>query len=90
MAQFKFIVQEIKEAIPVNMDVWELRLKVDEVSCYLKQNEGAIIQIVGDSGEKAMKKESKSNRNLSEYKRSFINYFSLGYDARVGFGKQVI
>jgi len=34
-----------------------------------------------------MKKESKSNRNLSEYKRSFINYFSLGYDARVGFGK---
>jgi hypothetical protein len=36
MAQFKFIVQEIKEAIPVNMDVWELRLKVDEVSCYLK------------------------------------------------------
>jgi|LauGreDrversion4_2_1035121.scaffolds.fasta_scaffold243887_2 hypothetical protein len=35
MAQFKLIVQEIKEAIPVNMDVWELRLKVDEVSCYM-------------------------------------------------------
>lgn len=33
-----------------------------------------------------MKKDGKSNRNLTEYKRSFINYFSLGYDARVGFG----
>lgn len=25
-------------------------------------------------------------RPISSYKRSFINYFSLGYDARVGFG----
>lgn len=31
MAQFKIIVNDIKEASPVNMDVWELRLTVDEV-----------------------------------------------------------
>ncbi len=28
----------------------------------------------------------KENNIVRSYKRSFINYFSLGYDARVGFG----
>jgi len=35
---------------------------------------------------RSRKKDEKTNKNLTEYRRSFINYFSLGYDARVGFG----
>jgi hypothetical protein len=31
-------------------------------------------------------KRNQENNPIKIYKRSFINYFSLGYDARVGFG----
>ena len=86
MAEFKMIVQEILEATAINLDVWELKLTVDEVKVILNQKEGAIVQVVGENGEKAMKKDNMSSKNLTKYTRSFINYFSLGYDARVGFG----
>lgn len=88
MAEFKLLVQEIVEADSIFIDVWELKLSVDEVSNYIiSKNHGAIVQIVGDHGEKQMKKDESTNKNITEYRRSFINYFSLGYDARVGFGK---
>jgi len=31
--------------------------------------------------------DNTTNLKLKTLKRTFINYFSLGYDARVGFGK---
>jgi hypothetical protein len=34
MAKFKLIVQEITEASSVNLDVWELKLTVEEVKIY--------------------------------------------------------
>lgn len=39
MARFKQIVQEIVDASTVNLDVWELKLSVDEVHFLLRRTE---------------------------------------------------
>jgi hypothetical protein len=47
------------------------------------KEKGEIIEINKDN--KSFKTDSE-NKKLNSYRRTFINYFSLGYDARVGFG----
>ncbi len=63
------------EAFPGKVDVWELRLTVSQ--------DGEIIEVKQDN--KKPKLDHDGNV-LRHYRRTFINYFSLGYDARVGFG----
>lgn len=58
------------------IDIWKVKLKLDD-------EEGCIIQ------HKNAKKDIKKDDNgvaIKEFTKTFINYFSLGYDARVGFG----
>lgn len=52
------------------------------------QQTGEIIQIVHKDGktEKSTLTTDLTSSRLVEFKKSFISYFSLGYDARVGFG----
>ncbi len=87
MEEFKNIVMQFAEATSIFVDVWDLRLQVDEVRSKtrkLKEN-GEIIQFNNDT--KNYLVNNITNLKLKTLKRTFINYFSLGYDARVGFGK---
>lgn len=78
MAKFKIIVRDLAEATSINIDIWEIKLTCDT-------NEGAIIECASkDLNNKYPMRES--NKILTTFKRSFINYFSLGFDARVGYG----
>jgi hypothetical protein len=58
-----------------NVDVWEMKLLVDE-------EKG---EIIPGAIEKNPKVDEKGNR-ITVFKKTFINYLSIGYDARVGFG----
>ena len=60
---------------PAKIDIWELSVIVD-------QNIGTIFDVV-KNGEKI--KEDENHNKILQFKKSFINYFSLGFDARVGF-----
>ena len=57
------------------VDVWHLEINCDS-------QKGEIIEC--KNKEKVPKKDKNGNI-MRVYKRSFINYMSLGYDARVGF-----
>ena len=57
------------------VDIWNMELKLDN-------KEGEILENTKNG--KIQKKDDKGNRMIF-YKRTFINYLSLGYDARVGF-----
>ena len=59
----------------INIDVWELELKVDK-------NEGKIYDII-TNGEIELK--DINNNYLKYFKKTFINYMSIGFDAKVGF-----
>ena len=61
--------------IPSKIDVWELYVKVN-------LNNGIIYDVI-KKGEKV--KEDSNNNKVLEFKKTFVNYFSLGFDARVGF-----
>ena len=61
--------------IPSKIDVWELYVKVNI-------NNGIIYDVI-KKGEKV--KEDSNNNKVLEFKKTFVNYFSLGFDARVGF-----
>ena len=61
--------------IPSKIDVWELYVKVN-------LNNGIIYDVI-KNGEKV--KEDSNNNKVLEFKKTFVNYFSLGFDARVGF-----
>jgi diacylglycerol kinase (ATP) len=72
MAKFKLIVQDLAEATSIFVDLWEIKLICDE-------KDGGIVQY--DTNLKV-----KRSLETKSMKRLFINYFSLGFDARVGFG----
>jgi diacylglycerol kinase family enzyme len=76
MAKFKIIVRDLAEATSIFVDVWDVKLSCDET-------EGEIIECVKDN---KLPLTNKEGRKLTTFKKSFINYFSLGFDARVGFG----
>ena len=59
----------------VKNDIWKLELKVDK-------DEGKIFDII-DNGEIELKDDN--NVDLKYFKKSFINYMSIGFDAKVGF-----
>ena len=57
------------------IDIWELSVMVNEKN-------GTIFDVI-KKGEKI--KEDSNNNKVLEFKKTFVNYFSLGFDARVGF-----
>lgn len=59
----------------INIDVWELELKVDK-------NEGKIYDII-TNGEIELKDEN--NNFLKYFKIIFVNYMSIVFDAKVRF-----
>jgi len=63
------------------VDIWQMKLVLDEVNNYIIKNEGEIIINV-DKKKSSMINEEKK---VTVFKKSFINYLSIGYDARVGF-----
>ena len=89
MTKFKQIVLDLSQASSTFIDVWQISIKVDEVTTILLQNLGEIIQIAkgkDDSIVKVSLLDKEKNKKAFVLKSSFINYFSIGYDARVGFG----
>ena len=60
---------------PTKIDIWELSVSVD-------QQNGNIFDVV-KNGEKL--KEDNNKNKITQFKKTFVNYFSLGFDARVGF-----
>ena len=60
---------------PTKIDIWELSVMVN-------RNIGTIFDVV-KNGEKI--KEDQTHNKVLQFQKSFINYFSLGFDARVGF-----
>ena len=75
-------------ATEIKIDIWELEVKVED--------NGKIIQIT-QNGPKIMYEENDNNNNnenkekdenkkiLKNWKKTFINYMSIGFDARVGY-----
>ena len=59
----------------IKIDVWQLELKVDK-------NEGRIYDIISN-GEIELK--DKNNNFITYFQKTFINYMSIGFDAKVGF-----
>ena len=59
----------------IKIDIWKLELKVDK-------NEGKIFDIISN-GEIELK--DKNNNDLKYFTKTFINYMSIGFDAKVGF-----
>jgi len=57
------------------IDIWELGIKMD-------QTNGTIYDVI-KNGEKI--KEDEEKNKILTFKKTFVNYFSLGFDARVGF-----
>ena len=57
------------------IDIWELSLNMDNMT-------GAIFDVI-KNGEKL--KEDENKKRMVIFKKTFVNYFSLGFDARVGF-----
>lgn len=76
MESFTSICSKYSNAIETKIDVWQIKLT-------LAQGDGMILQntIKGKQIEK-----DKNGHKIEIFLKSFINYFSLGYDARVGFG----
>ena len=60
---------------PAKIDIWELSVDVD-------QQNGVIFDVI-KNGEKI--KEDSNKNKIFKFKKTFVNYFSLGFDARVGF-----
>jgi diacylglycerol kinase family enzyme/ribosomal protein S16 len=81
MAKFKLIVLDLAEATSIFVDVWEIKLSCDDL-------EGAIIEwdFYDTNSEKKIKYDTVKKLKMTTMKKLFINYFSLGFDARVGFG----
>lgn len=80
MAKFKIIVKELSEATSIFVDVWDLKITCDN-------KEGEIIECHKDTKMPKFGKDGKMNKYEEKiFKKSYINYFSLGFDARVGFG----
>lgn len=78
MSKFKIIAKEYAEATSIFVDIWETKIKCDE-------DKGDIIDVDKNNAKKSIF-EKTQRRELT---KPFINYFSLGYDARVGFGKYI-
>ena len=57
------------------IDIWELSLNMDKTT-------GAIFDVI-KNGEQLKQDENKNRVQI--FKKTFVNYFSLGFDARVGF-----
>lgn len=57
------------------IDIWELSVSVSKTN-------GTIFDVI-KNGEKI--KEDENHNKVFEFKKTFVNYFSLGFDARVGF-----
>ena len=57
------------------IDIWELCINMDQIN-------GAIYDVI-KNGEKI--KEDEGKNKILKFKKTFVNYFSLGFDARVGF-----
>ena len=74
---FQRVLYTYLSASVINIDIWNLELKVDK-------NEGKIYDIIAN-GEIELKDEKNSNKNLTFFSKTFINYMSIGFDAKVGF-----
>ena len=57
------------------IDIWELSINMDKIN-------GAMYDVI-TNGEKI--KEDNDKNKILTFKKTFVNYFSLGFDARVGF-----
>ena len=62
-------------ASTIKIDIWNLKLKVDK-------NEGRIYDIISN-GEIELKDDK--NIYLTYFSKTFINYMSIGFDAKIGF-----
>ena len=72
---FQKVLYNYFPASVVKTDIWEMQLKVDK-------NKGKIYDLI-PKGEIELKDEN--NNNLTFFKKTFINYLSIGFDAEVGF-----
>ena len=57
------------------IDIWELSINMNQTT-------GAMYDVI-KNGEKL--KEDENKKKVINFKKTFVNYFSLGFDARVGF-----
>ena len=73
--KFQHVLYTYLMGTSIKIDVWELTVTVN-------QKNGMIFDVVSNG--EVGKVDEKKNR-ISEFKKTFINYFSVGFDARVGF-----
>jgi len=79
MAKFKLIVKELFEAASITIDIWEIVVRVEEDS-------GEIIEMKNSQKVTLSESIDGKNKKCLELRKYFINYFSLGVDARIGYG----
>ena len=72
---FQRVLYTYLTASNIKIDIWKLELKVDK-------KEGKIFDVISN-GEIELKDEN--NNDITYFKKTFINYMSIGFDAKVGF-----
>ena len=69
------ILLKYQKALLGRVDVWDMELKLDEKNGEILEN----------TKKGKIQKKDENGNIIRLYKRTFINYLSLGYDARVGY-----
>jgi len=62
-----------------SIDIWQMRL-------LLGQNSGDMIRVDNCTKRSSLRNIDEDLKKTNVFKKTFINYLSLGYDARVGYG----
>jgi len=76
--KFENLILSYFNATETSIDVWQMRLT-------LEANHGDIIKTDPFIRKSSKLTDDKTKKN-NVFKKTFINYLSLGYDARVGYG----
>jgi hypothetical protein len=82
MSKLKPVVKSYFEATSIQVDIWEIEIKVEE--------DGEIIEIQNKQKNTILESFNNDNKkevnNAKSLKKNFICSFSLGVDARIGYG----
>jgi hypothetical protein len=79
-SNFSHFISDYINSDIINLDIWYLSLICDE-------EKGDIVEVEKNNDSFFLRSLSeKTNEKKHFLKKNFINYFSLGYEARVGFG----
>lgn len=79
MRKFENLILRYYNATETTIDVWQMRLTLEGIS-------GDMIKVDNLARKSSLRNIDEELKKKNVFKKTFINYLSLGYDARVGYG----